>query len=66
MIDDQGFHDSETIYIAAFYGGNERKCEGGHTRGEQLVNFRYSYVTHRMFKALVIEVLCPREKRKRK
>ena len=66
MIDDQGFHESETIYIAAFYGGNERKCGGGHTRGEQKVNFRYSQKSHRMIKALVIEVLCPREKRKRK
>ena len=66
MIDDQGFHDSETIYIAAFSGGNERKCGGGHTRSGRLVYFRYSHLTHRMIKALVIEILCPREKRKRK
>ena len=66
MIDDQGFHDSETIYIAAICGVNERKCAGGHTRGEQKVNFRYSRETHRMIKALVIAILCPREKRKRK
>lgn len=66
MIDDQGFHDSETIYIAAICGVNERKCAGGHTQSEQMVNVRYSHLTHRMIKALVIEVLCPREKRKRK
>jgi oligoribonuclease NrnB/cAMP/cGMP phosphodiesterase (DHH superfamily) len=66
MIDDQGFHDSETIYIAAFYGGNERNCAGGHTQSEQMVNVRYSHLTRRMTKALVIEILRPREKRKRK
>ena len=66
MIDDQGFHDSETIYIAPICGGKECKCAGGHTRGEQKVNFRYSRLTRRMTKALVIEILRPREKRKRK
>ena len=66
MIDDHGFHESETIYIAAFYWVNERKCGGGHTQGEQKVNVRYSRLTRRMTKALVIEILRPREKRKRK
>jgi len=66
MIDDQGFHDPETIYIAASFGVSERKCAGGHTQREQKVNVRYSRLTRRMTKALVIEILCPREKRKRK
>jgi len=66
MIDDHGFHETETIYIAAFYGVNERKCGGGHTQSEQKVNLRYSRLTRRMTKALVIEILRPREKRKRK
>jgi len=66
MIDDQGFHDSETIYIAPFCGVNERNCAGGHTQSEQKVNVRYSRLTRRMTKALVIEILRPREKRKRK
>ena len=66
MIDDHGFHETETIYIAAFYGVNERKCGGGHTQGEQKVNLRYSHLTRRLTKALVTESLRPREKRKRK
>ena len=28
--------------MAAFCGGNERDCAGGHTRSEQKVNFMYS------------------------
>jgi len=61
VIDDQGFHDSETIYIAAFCGGNDGNCAGGHTRSEQKVNFRYCQFTHGMAEALVLEILCPRE-----
>jgi hypothetical protein len=56
MIDDQGFHDSETIYIAAFYGVNERKCGGGHTQGEQKVNFGYPRKTHRMMDTSLLSV----------